>query len=706
MHGTGTQAGDTEEIQSVANVFAPATRRRSSKQPLHIGAVKSNVGHSEAAAGVTALVKVLLMLKNEAIPPHVGIKNGINPTFPQDLGERGVRIPFQTQLWKRSPERKRIAVVNNFSAAGGNTSLLVEEAPIRPDLEYDPRSTWPVAISAKSKVSLKGNLERLMKYLEDNPDTSPASLSYSTTARRYQHNYRIALPISNVENLQKQLTVAHASLDSHKPIPATGPPTVAFVFTGQGASHQSMDLDLFSESPMFRAQILNLDALATSQGFPSFIPALDGSHEKDFRHAPTITQLALVCSEIALARYWGSLGVKPSVVIGHSLGEYAAMHIAGVLTAGDVVHLVGTRTRLLEQRCRSGSHKMVAVRASVEDIERLLAETSSEIEIACINGPAETVISGPNEDIENHLELLQQVGRCVVLDVAFAFHSAQMEPILDDFETAAQGALYKAPHLPYVSPLLSKVIFDDQSINANYARRATREPVNFQAALAKAQKMSVVDDTTVWVEIGPHPVALGFVKACLGSYAYLTVPSLKRTENNWVTFAHSLAALHCAGLAIDWDEYHRPFEKAVRLLDLPTYAWNDKVYWLQYNGDWALTKGNTFYDAEKRLDKQTSLAPTAVSSFSTSTVHRIIEQRCEGPNGHVVMESDLMQSDLYASARGHSMNGCGVVTSVSQSTSAVTLKTTSNSLLHSPSMQTSPTLWDTTSTRNSLLLPI
>ena len=664
MHGTGTQAGDAEEIQSVTKVFAPITKRRSVKNPLYIGAVKANVGHSEAAAGVTALIKVLLMLQKNAIPPHVGIKNSPNPIFLKEIDKRNVHIPYEKTEWSRVPGKKRVAVVNNFSAAGGNTSLVVEEATLREVTETDPRSSHVVAVSAKSKISLKGNIERLLAYLDTNPYVSLANLSYTTTARRYHHNYRVGITASDVAQVKKQLESALTSVDSHKPIPPTGAPPVAFAFTGQGASYKSSNLDLFHYSPYFRTQILHLDALAQGQGFPSFVPAVDGSHPKDHQHSQVITQLALVCTEIAIAKYWGSLNVKPDIVIGHSLGEYAALHVAGVLSASDTIFLVGQRARMLEQKCKIGSHKMVAVRASLDQIQK--SASGKHFEIACVNGPKDVVLAGTEVDMDAIIPLLEADGyKSFSLDVAFAFHSAQTDPILDEFEAIANsGVLFQAPHLPIISPLLSKVIFDDKTVNAKYLRRATRESVNFLSALETAYKIGTIDDETAWIEIGPHPVCLGFIRSTL-TPINVAVPSLRRGNDNWTTMAQSLTTLHCAGVQVGWNEFHHPFEKGLQLLDLPTYAWNDKTYWIQYNGDWALTKGNTFYDAEKGLNKAQFALPVPTSGPNTSTVQQIIEQSFNGTAGTVVMQSDLTQAEFRAAAWGHKMNGCGVVTSVS-----------------------------------------
>jgi monodictyphenone polyketide synthase len=356
------------------------------------------------------------------------------------------------------------------------------------------------------------------------------------------------------------------------------------------------------------------------------------------------------------------LGVKPDVVVGHSLGEYAALQVAGVLAANDAIFLVGRRALLLEEKCQVGSHKMLAVRASLAQIEE--TAEGKPYEVACINGPKETVLSGTTEEIQALVAPLEAAGhKSTLLDVAFAFHSGQMDPILDDFEELAKtGVIFHEPNTPVISPLLGRVVFDGKTFDASYLRRATRDTVNFLGALEAAQQIQTIDDSMAWIEIGPHPVSTSFVKSTLPS-AGVTVPSLRRGENNWTTLAQSLAALHVAGVAVGWNEFHRPFEKSLRLLDLPTYAWNDKTYWLQYNGDWALTKGNTFYDEEKR-QKAAIAAPVSPSTFLTSTVQQIFEETFTEFAGTVVIQSDLMQPDFLAAAYGHNMNGCGVVTSV------------------------------------------
>ncbi|KAK3629711.1 Non-reducing polyketide synthase PKS8-1 [Elasticomyces elasticus] len=673
LHGTGTQAGDSEEMKGVMDVYAPLTKRRSKDQPLYIGAVKANVGHGESVAGTTALLKTILMMQRNAIPRHIGIKTEINPKFPKDFDKRNLHIAFEQTPWLKAIDRKRIAVVNSFGAAGGNTTLLLEDAPTRIHTQTDPRLNHVVAVSAKTKGSLTGNIERLVAHLDAHPEVSLADLGYTTTARRYQHSYRVAIAATDMATVKKQLISRLDKLDSLKPVGKAVPPPIAFTFTGQGASYKSMSLELYRDAPVFREHMQHLDHLAQGQGFPSIIPAVDGSHGKDHSHAPVVTQLALVCTEMALVKYWSSLGIKPDLVYGHSLGEYAALFTAGVLSASDTIFLVGRRALLLQEKCKIGSHTMMAVRASLEQIAESAA--GRPYTIACINGRTDTVLSGTTAEMDGVAAPLEAAGyRTIKLDVAYAFHSAQTDPILDDFEAIARsGVIFNEPKMPVVSPLLGKCIFDAKTFNANYLRRATREPVDFLGGLEHAQKISTVNDETIWVEIGPHPVCTGFIKSISSSVA-LAVPSIRRGDDNWKTMAESMAALHLAGLGVSWNEFHAPFESRLNLLDLPTYAFNDKNHWLQYTGDWCLTKGNSYYIADKDAAKARTLPKLPIASdIQTSTVHQVIEDISDGSAYTVAIQSDLQQPDLLSAANGHRMNNCGVVTSSIHADIAYTL---------------------------------
>ena len=694
LHGTGTQAGDSVEIESITNVFAPSQgQRRRSDQPLHIGAVKANIGHGEAAAGVTALTKVLCMMQKNAIPPHVGIKNSINPLFPTDFDRRNLHIPFKQAAWQRPAGGKRYAVINNFSAAGGNTTLALEDAPYRRLAPRDLRSKHSIALSAKHKASLQGNLQRLLAFLEAKPDTNISDLSYTTCSRRQHHNYRVAVAASNVQHA-KALLVPYTEASARelfKPIDNASPPSVAFTFTGQGATTHVRTV-LYNEAPYFRSQIDHLSHLAQIQGFPSIIPAIDDRESNTEALSPVVTQLGLVCLEIALARYWISLGVKPSVVIGHSLGEYAALHVAGVLSANDTIYLAGRRARLLERSCSLGSHAMLAIRATLAEIATTAAGAGDiAYDIACMNGDCDIVVSGERQHIQAMSAKLKSDGfKCHIMDVAFAFHSPQVDSILEEYEHIAKsGVVFKAPEMPVISPLLGKVVFDERTFNATYVRRATREPVNFVGALRAAEVMGIVDGKTIWIECGPHQVCSGFVQNTL-SAVNLAVPSLRKNEVAWSTLADSMSKLHCAGISIDWNEFNRPFERSLSLLDLPTYAWNNKNYWVPYKGAWNLTKV---------INSVSALAAAPKSSLRTSSVQHIVDEEFTESTARLVMQSDVMHPEFLDAANGHRMNGCGVVTSVSEGYDYPRSVRFANNVKNSQFMPTSSIHWPTIFTR-------
>jgi monodictyphenone polyketide synthase len=411
---------------------------------------------------------------------------------------------------------------------------------------------------------------------------------------------------------------------------------------------------LYQSLPEFASEIQKYNYLCQLHRFPQIISIIDGSATEAV--TPVASSLAIVCIAMGLAHIWKLLGVQPSVVIGHSLGEYAALHAAGVLSASDAIYLVGSRAQLALQACEIASHSMLAVRASTDQIRQCLKDV--RFEYACRNSKTETVLAGSKVDMAAARECLQGNGyKCHELDVPFAYHSAQMDPILDEFELLAKKVVFKAPNIPVISPLLSGVVFDSKTFTARYVRNATRQTVEFMDALDAAHKISLIDANTVWVDIGAHPLCSGFIRNSLPS-TNVVVASMNRKEDNWATLSNSCAVLHSAGFVIDWSQYHRPFEASLRLLDLPKYSWNNKTYWIQYKGTWALTKGND--------SGNTGPAPIANSSLQTSSVHRVLHEEIRKPwEAVLLVESDVMQPQFLEAAWGHKMNKCAVVTSVS-----------------------------------------
>lgn len=637
MHGTGTQAGDATEMTSVLNVFAPKSRQRAIDQPLYLGSVKSNIGHGEAASGVCALIKVLLMLKHNTIPPHCGIKGKINHTFPTDMQARRIFIT-KTPATFSGYGKKRTVYISNFSAAGGNSGLILQEPEPKSIKMEDPRQFHVVTVSARALSSLHANIENLAEYLEKNPDVSLASLGYTTTARRTHHNYKISFSVSSSAKLRSALLdVSEKTIE-----PTAAKPHIVFTFTGQGSHYLNLARELYQTSAKFRYELQRTNATALNLGFLDFLSLIQGNGEDISTMSPVLVQVGLVCVQMALCELWSSWDIKPDLVIGHSLGEYAALYAAGVLSASETIHLVGTRARLLEKHCRAGTHAMLAVDASFDTIESILQ--SCPLEIACINGPSEVVLSGTDQDIEAAKSFISATGtRCKKLNIAYAFHSTQVDDILPEFKTFSTSFKYRKPKVPILSPLLGGVMLDE--LTPDYLCNHARKAVNFYGAIKAGRKEGLIKDNSVFIEIGPQPVTLSFVKSILGS-STSGVGCLSRKDSNWSSITRAASTLYNNGACINWNAFHAEFEANLDLLDLPAYSWSLKNYWIDYVNNWCLYKGS---DLPAPITQEPEL--------STTTVQRIIKESYTANEGSLTAESDIHRPDMFAAISGHKVNG-------------------------------------------------
>lgn len=615
MHGTGTVAGDNREMQSVLDVFAPCTGRnvRQADQKLFIGSVKSNIGHGESASGVSALIKVMLMMKNNEIPPHCGIKSKINSSFPLDFNERNVHIAMKATPWHRSADTRRV-MINNFSAAGGNSSLLLEDAPVIPPRQRfeDIRTSQIVAVSAKSAVSLKNNITKMIEFIASGNDLSLQALSYTTTARRIHHKHRLMVAGSGIGEIGMYL---RKSLAQELPAPGK-PPQIAFTFTGQGQQYSGMGQYFYQTNSSYRWDIQRLDAIATGQGFPSIMPYLQGETGNTEQYSPLTEQLAMTCSQIALAQLWIRWGVTPSVVVGHSLGEYAALNIAGVLSDSDTIWACGKRAELLMSRCTIGSHAMVAVSGDLTAVYECLADQN--FEVACENSPSETVLCGAVNDVDQIMSILKQNRyKATRLNVPYAFHSRQVEPILAEFGEIARGVTFHEPQVAVLSPLYGSVVTAPGTFSGDYLKNHCRKTVNLAAAVDAAVRENVLSDEFHIVEIGPRPVVANLLKATMGPKTKV-LPSMQRGMDSSKVIAGSLATLYMAGVDVRWNEYQRDYSPPV--INLPSYSWELKDYWMQYVHDWSLRKGEPLpisgIAAVPRLESTTCCQEVLSEKFS------------------------------------------------------------------------------------------
>ncbi|KAI0123643.1 polyketide synthase [Xylariales sp. AK1849] len=669
MHGTGTQAGDATEMSSVLEVFAP--QGQAARQvPVFLGSAKSNIGHGEAASGVSSLIKVLLMMKNNLIPPHIGIKTKINHKFPTDLAERNVHIAKEAVPWHAAGLKPRRAFVNNFSAAGGNSALLLEEAPApKPDDHYqDAAGANLVAVSAKTGASLQGNLwslkgHLLNGFLQNNKEAiSVGQLSYTTTARRIHHPHRVMLVGSSVDELLAQIELALRD-QTGMTRPKSKTPKIVFAFTGQGAQFPGMGRQMMETFALFRNELRQLDHISRSLGFPSIMPVYVAKEDRSLDDFPPLqVQLASVCMQIALARLWASWGIMPEAVVGHSLGEYAALNVAGVLSDSDTIYLVGTRAKLLQDLCTRGTHSMLVARASANTITVALKSTPSQI--ACMNSPIETVLAGPDHEISMASQILGDAGiKTTKLKVPYAFHSSQVDPILEPFEKAAASVRYLPPKCPVLCPLNGTLVTTGGTFGPAYLGRHCREPVNLLQALQSARQAGTMTDQSILLEVGPHPAVSGMVKATLGPQ--MTVISALNRKSARDVLADALKVVYQAGADVAWATYHNDFKASHKVVTgLPAYSWDLKPYWLQYVNDWSLRKGDA-----------PLMVPEEKTELKSTTIHRVVESSSSegGTKEHIVVEADITRPDLNPLVQGHMVDDIPLCTPSVYADMALTL---------------------------------
>ncbi len=657
MHGTGTQAGDIAESASIASVFA-----KPRKDPLYVGTVKANIGHGEAASGVTSVIKAIMMIREGMIPRHVGIKGKINPRLAFN-GLENIRIPLENVPFPSKNRALRRILINNFNATGGNTSLLLEEGPAREKEGEDPRRFHVIAFSAARPSSLMGTIQRMIEHLFSSTNVALSDLAYTTTSRRIHHKVRVAYAVENTSQLVQQLQSTSVAAFSPKIAPA-----VIFLFTGQSTTLPGAATFLFRHSAAFRRRLESVDAMCQNFGLPSVVGFLTDPNYRMAMQDPRHVQIALVALEIALAEQWKTWGLRPTMVIGHSLGEYAALYVAGVLSMADALYLVGVRAKLLWSKLNTGSGGMMVVKLSVERIMEVLQICAlSTCEIAAVNTPTTTVVSGPKSDLERlekHLSSHEVGTKTASLKIPYAFHSAQMDDILDEFEVAAQGVRFGKPVVPVISTLLGSTITEEGIFDAAYLVRQMREPVRFVDALYACLEY-LKGESPIWLEISPSPVCIPIVRSTLRIPPERLLSSLDSKENDWKIISKSLAKAYQVGIDIRWREYHGEHEAALHLLPLPTYSFDLKSHWLQYEGDWCITKNQMCSDSTN----------TNFPSLHSTTVHHCEGQKAVEGGTEFAFITDFASPMLKQIAMGHLVNGSALCPSSIYTDMAMTVAT-------------------------------
>ncbi|HEY8985279.1 MAG TPA: beta-ketoacyl synthase N-terminal-like domain-containing protein, partial [Streptomyces sp.] len=557
LHGTGTPLGDPIEAAALgAELGTP----RPADAPLVVGSVKTNIGHLEAAAGIAGLVKTVLALRNRAIPATLNHEIP-NPDIP--LADLRLDVAQDLRPWPDA-DRKLVAGVSAFGMGGTNCHLILTEghSPAqRSRTTTTPPPVVPWVVSGHTPKALRAQAHRLSAFFDGPEPVDPVDIGWSLATTRTVHDHRLVVVGNGQGHMAEALKEA-----AHSDTAALDEPRLALVFTGQGAQRIGMGRELHAAYPRFAQAFdevcTHLDPLL---GHPlsQVIDSGDGLDQTGW------TQPSLFAVEVALARLLESWGVRPDMVIGHSVGEVAAAHLADVLDLPDACALVAARARLMQALPTAGA-AMVAVEATEDEVRALLDGRTADVDVAAVNGPGSVVLSGTETAVTEVVEELRTRGRRTKrLAVSHAFHSPLMDPMLPEFRQAVAALSFQAPRVPFISTVTGRQVTADEIGSPDYWVRNARRAVRFADAVLHA-------DATVFLEVGPDTTltgAIGETRPDTPAYSLL-----RAGTSEAVHALTSVGRLFSHGVDVDWP---RMFEGSdARRVPLPTYAFQRTPHWL------------------------------------------------------------------------------------------------------------------------------
>ncbi|MGC4808861.1 type I polyketide synthase, partial [Micromonospora sp. DT233] len=563
-HGTGTTLGDPIEAHALLATYG---QDRAADRPLWLGSVKSNLGHTQAAAGVAGVLKMVLALRHGTLPRtlHVG-----TPSSHVDWTAGQVRLLTDAQPWPRT-DRPRRAGVSSFGISGTNAHVILEEAPVDEAAAAPVRQpVLPLPLSGRQEHTLPVLAARLRSALDARPDLDPGDAARTLATGRAAFEHRAVVVAGDRASALDGLAAVAAGTDSPVVVRGTAARNgvgrsrerLAFVFSGQGSQRVGMGRELAAAFPVFEAALSEVCAQFDTLLDRPLREVIDGSGEELAQTG--WAQPALFAVEVALFRLLDSWGVTPDYLVGHSIGELAAAHVAGVLDLPDACRLVAARASLMQALPTGGA--MWAVRAGLDEVSPLLVDGAS---IAAVNAPGQVVVSGTREAVERVAAgLPERRGRW--LEVSHAFHSALMDPMLAEFTRIARSVRMESPRIPIVSTLTGQPV---EEFTASYWADQVRGTVAFGAAVGRAAELGA----TRFVELGPDAsLVTAIEETCADA---LVVPVLHRKRAEATSAVTALARLWADGYAVDWAAFFAP--AGANLVDLPTYPFARERYWME-----------------------------------------------------------------------------------------------------------------------------
>lgn len=624
-HGTGTPVGDPIEMRALAGAL---TSERPATHPLVIGSVKTNIGHLEAGAGIAGLIKAALIVKHGHIPANLHLKN---PTRHVSLTDLKLDIPAVGRPFPGCD--RRIAGVNSFGFGGTNGHVVLAEPPAaRPTPEPgsgqdraagDRLPLTVLPISARSEEALVATAGQLADHLAAHPDITLPDLGYTLTRRRAHLNHRHAFVVDSIDEAREQLrAVADGGQISAG---RAGPARLAFVCTGMGPQWWKMCRGLIDVFEVFTDSILRTDRELSRYAEWSLLEELTRDETSTRLGETEFAQPANFAIQVALAEQLSHFGITPDAVIGHSAGEVAAHHIAGLLTFEQAVHVIYHRSRL--QQRTTGQGRMLAVGLDAETLmqtidEKLLDEFGRRVSVAAINSPSAVTVAGDGdvlEDIARRLDEAQIFHRYLAVKVPY--HTHYMEAVKDDLLAAFTGLSSKAATLPLYSTVTGELL-DRYDAGAAYWWQNTRATVLFEPAMRRM----LDDGHTHFVELGPHPVLAASILETAGTHRVSVDASQRRGQDDPRTLLNCVGALHSRGYRVAWDRLQPRGD--TRPVKLPSYPWQTKRFWNETHE----AEESLFYKPVHPLLGQSVRAvhPTWEAEFSTLVQTFIADHQVQG----------------------------------------------------------------------------